>query len=269
MPSLKEKYAFLRENLTGLGRLGVAFSGGVDSTLLLKAAKDVLGENVIALTAKLHSVPEFELCESAKFCESNGIAQVLCEINELEMPEFAQNPPDRCYHCKLKVFSQMKEAAAKLDITHLAEGSNIDDLDDYRPGRRAVLECRVKSPLLDAGLTKADIRELSHQLGLATWDKPAYACLASRIPSGEPITEEKLRMVEKSEGFLISKGIREMRVRIHGDSARIEVAPRNIEKLASPEFRAELVTKLKEFGFRYVSLDLEGYKTGSMNPKGK
>lgn len=267
MPTLEEKFSALKGSLRSMKRVGVAFSGGVDSTLLLSAAHEALGENAIALTAALRSVPEFERREAAEFCAANGIKQITCEIDELKLPEFAQNPSDRCYHCKCAVMDTLIEEASKNKILCIVEGSNTDDLADFRPGRRALKEKGIVSPLLDAGLSKAEIRELSRRLNLPTWDKPAYACLASRIPCGETITEEKLRMIEKAENFLISKGIRAMRVRAHGDLARIETASEDIERLAEPEFRRELTEKLKEFGFRYVALDLSGYKTGNMNPE--
>lgn len=267
MATLEEKYAALKAELGAMGRVGVAFSGGVDSSLLLKVAHDTLGGNAVALSASLRSVPEFERREAAEFCRANSIEQIICEINELELPAFAANLPDRCYHCKLKVLETLKTAAAKRGITQLVEGSNVDDLSDYRPGRRAVIECGVASPLLNAGLTKAEIRELSARLGLSTFDKPAYACLASRIPVGEQITEEKLRRVERAEEYLMSLGIRQMRVRAHNDLARIEVTPESIELLAASPMREELSHRLKALGFRYVSLDLTGYKTGSMNPE--
>lgn len=269
MPSLDEKYALLKSILKSCGKVGVAFSGGVDSTLLLKVAHDVLGDNVVALTASLRSVPEFELREAKDFCAKEQIVHLICEINELSLPEFVQNPPDRCYYCKRNVLANLGQAAELLGVTHIVEGTNADDMGDYRPGRRAVLETGVLSPLLDAGLSKQDIRALSARLGLSTWDKPSYACLASRIACGEPITEEKLRRVEKAEGFLLENGIRQMRVRVHGELARIEVPPESIETIARADFRQALTERFKELGFRYVSLDLEGYRTGSMNPKGE
>ena len=268
MASLEEKYDILKKIIKSYGRVGIAFSGGVDSTLLLKVAHDELGENAVAFTAAQRSVPAFELKDAKDFCKAEGICQVICEINELETPEFVTNPADRCYYCKRNVLSRIIEEAGKLGITQIAEGSNVDDLGDFRPGRKAVLENGVSSPLLEAGLTKDEIRALSKQLNLPTWDKPAYACLASRIVRGESITEEKLRMIEKAEGFLMENGFRQMRVRVHGDLARIEVPPENIDKIAQADFRKALTEKFKELGFRYVSLDLEGYKLGSMNPKG-
>jgi TIGR00268 family protein len=268
MPTSEEKYDILKKTIKNYGKLAIAFSGGVDSTFLLKVAHDVLGENVVAFTAAQRSVPAFELKEADDFCKTEGIRHIVCEINELETPEFAKNPADRCYYCKRNVLSEIFAAAGELGITNIAEGSNYDDLGDFRPGRKAVKEFGALSPLLEAELTKDEIRALSKQLKLPTWDKPAYACLSSRIVRGEVITEEKLRMIEKAEGFLIENGFRQMRVRVHGDLARIEVLPENIEKIAQADFRKTLTERFRELGFRYVSLDLEGYKLGSMNPKG-
>lgn len=267
MSELEEKYEALKKSLLAYEKVAVAFSGGVDSTFLLKTAHDLLGDKAVAFTAALRSVPAFELEEAKAFCKSEGIWLLVCEMNELAVPEFAANAPDRCYYCKRNILRHMGEETAKLNITNLLEGSNVDDLDDYRPGRRAVLECGVISPLLDAGLTKAEIRALSKALGLPTWDKPAYACLASRIPSGETVTEEKLRKVEAAEAFLMANGFHQMRVRVHGELARIEVPAEDIERLARPEFRKVLTEHFEALGFRYVSLDLGGYKVGSMNPK--
>lgn len=267
MQTLEQKFEALKQNINSLGSLGVAFSGGVDSTLLLKVAHDLLGERAIALTAALRSVPEFELREARTFCAAEGIRHIIQDVNELEVPAFSENGPERCYYCKVNVLEHLGAVAREAGFLNIVEGSNTDDLGDYRPGRRAVLEFGVKSPLLEAGLSKAEVRELSARLGLKTWDKPAYACLASRVPSGEIITEEKLRQVEAAEDFLMSKGFRQLRVRVHGDLARIELPPEQIAALAAPELREELVAHFQSLGFRYVSLDLAGYKTGNMNPK--
>lgn len=267
MQTLEQKFEALQENIKSLGSLAVAFSGGVDSTLLLKIAHDLLGNRAIALTAALRSVPEFELREARAFCEAEGIRHILRDINELEVPQFSENGSERCYYCKVNVLEHLGAAAREAGFSNIVEGSNTDDLGDYRPGRKAVLEFGVKSPLLEAGLSKSEVRELSARLGLKTWDKPAYACLASRVPSGEPITEKKLRQVEEAEGFLMARGFRQLRVRVHGDLARIELPPEQIADLAAPALREELVTHLQSLGFRYVSLDLAGYKTGNMNPK--
>lgn len=268
MQTLEQKFEALKENIKSLGSLAVAFSGGVDSTLLLKVAHDLLGDSAIALTAALRSVPEFELREARAFCEDEGIRHIIQDVNELEVPAFSENGPERCYYCKVNVLERLGAAAQEAGFLNIAEGSNTDDLGDYRPGRRAVLEFGVKSPLLEAGLSKAEVRELSARLNLKTWDKPAYACLASRVPSGEPITEKKLRQVEEAEGFLMAKGFRQLRVRIHGDLARIELPPEQIASFTTPALREELVAHFQSLGFRYVSLDLAGYKTGNMNPKG-
>lgn len=268
MQNLEAKLDTLKSIIKNYGKVGIAFSGGVDSTLLLKVAHDLLEDNAVAFTASLRSVPAFELTEADEFCKAEGIRQIVCEINELEIKEFAANPADRCYYCKKNVLSRICSEAQKLGIAHIAEGSNVDDLGDFRPGRKAVEEFGVSSPLLEAGLIKAEIRELSRALNLPTWDKPAYACLASRIVHGETITEEKLRMIEKAESFLMKNGFRQMRVRLHGDLVRIEVPPENIVELVNPDLRNAITRKFKELGFRYVSLDLDGYKMGSMNPTG-
>ncbi len=268
MQTLEKKYEILKKIVRDYGTVGIAFSGGVDSTLLLKVAHDILRENAVAFTAALRSVPAFELKDAEAFCKAEGIRWIVCEINELEIPEFSANPAERCYYCKRNILSKLRETAEGLGITNIAEGSNADDLDDFRPGRKAVIEQGVTSPLLEAELSKDDIRNLSKQLNLPTWDKPAYACLSSRIARGESITEEKLRMIEKAEGFLMENGFRQMRVRMHGDLARIEVPPEDIEALAHSDLRKALVESFRKLGFKYISLDLEGYKMGSMNPTG-
>lgn len=261
------KFEALKSSLAPLGQVAVAFSGGVDSTFLLWTAKQALGEGAVALTARLRSVPEFELRDAGSFCHAQGIRQIVVDIDELSLPAFRDNPPDRCYHCKQNILTHLKKAAGELGVSALAEGSNADDLGDYRPGRRAVLEAGVISPLLEAGMTKTEIRELSRRFGLPTWDKPAYACLASRIPFGEEITEEKLRRVERAEGLLMDLGFREIRVRAHGDMARVESRPEDIQALCRPDVRERLTEALRGLGFRYVSLDLEGYRRGSLNPR--
>ncbi len=255
----------LRAYIKSLGSLAVGFSGGVDSSLLMVVAHDVLGDKAIAVTCTAVFVPDRELREARQFCTERGIRQLTCKVDPLSKENVRHNPPDRCYHCKNMIFSEIKRIAAENGIEYVAEGSNMDDLGDYRPGLRAVEELGITSPLREAELTKSDIRQISRALGLPTWSKPSYACLASRFVYGEDITVEKLQMVDKAEEFLIGKGFVNERVRLHGNLARIEVPAEDIDKLASCDMRKELTSRFKEIGFTYVTLDLQGYQMGSMN----
>lgn len=263
--SICSKLDKLKAYLQSLGHVAVAFSSGVDSTFLLKVAQDVLGDNVIALTAKPYSFPDRELEEAKSFCAGRGIRHFVYRFNEFGIDGFSKNPPDRCYLCKRALFSKMLEIAQGYNISCVAEGSNMDDNGDYRPGMKAVAELNIKSPLREAGLYKKEIRALSRKMGLSTWEKPSFACLSSRFAYGECITEEKLQMADRAEGLLFDKGFSQARVRIHGRMARIEVLPEELEKLVVKDIRQEIVLKLKEYGFTYVSVDLEGYRAGSMN----
>ncbi len=264
--SLDKKMARLRNLLGEMQQVVVAFSGGVDSTFLLKVARDCLGpQNVVALTATSPTYPEFEFEQACQLAREMGVEQIVIESNELEIPGFADNPPRRCYHCKHTLFSLCLEQAQKRGIDTVLDGSNLDDLSDYRPGRDAVQELQVRSPLLEAKLDKAAIRQLSRDLGLRTWDKQAFACLSSRFPYGTKITAERLRQIDTCETFLRENGFRSYRVRYHDTIARIEVAPDEINKILDPKLREELVSTCQQAGFTYVTLDLQGYRTGSMN----
>ncbi len=262
---LQEKYQALLECLKSYGKVAVAFSGGVDSTLLLAAAKEALGDNAVALTARSCLNPERESKEAKEFCKKEGIRQFILDVGDSEIHSFQDNPPDRCYICKKALFTQFVELAQKNQISCVAEGSNMDDMGDYRPGMKAVEELDIKSPLRSAKLTKAEIRQLSKKMGLPTWEKPSFACLASRFPYGERITVEKLHRVEQAEEFLRSLGFRQFRVRIHGNLARIELLPEDISRMLDETMRSQVMTALQNYGFSYVSLDLKGYRTGSMN----
>ena len=265
MGLLQEKNEGLRKLLAGYGRLAVAFSGGVDSSFLLAAAAEVLGDQVLAVTAAPVFVPQRELEEAEAFCRERGIRQVVLPAGELNIDGVRHNPPDRCYHCKKEIFSRIRRAASEEGFRILAEGSNLDDTGDYRPGMRAVRELGVVSPLLEAGLTKAEIRELSRQMSLPTWEKPSFACLASRFVYGEAITENKLHMVEQAEMGLHDLGFRQCRVRIHGMMARIELLPEDMDRFFEKRTRESVNHMLKDLGFKHVSVDLQGYRTGSMN----
>jgi len=263
--TLEAKYDRLRDSLAGYGSLLVAYSGGLDSSLLLKVSHDVLGDRVLAVTALSPTYPGQERAAAEELAKGLGVRLVTVETDELQIVGFADNPPERCYFCKSELFGQLQAIARDEGIAYVADGSNADDVDDYRPGMQAACELGVVSPLKEAGLTKEDIRTLSKRLGLPTWDKPSSACLASRFPYGEAITREKLAMVEAAESFLGELGFRQVRVRHHGTIARIEVAPGAIERLASPAVRAQVVHRLTEIGYDYVTLDCRGYRTGSMN----
>ncbi len=252
--------------ITAYGKALVAFSGGADSSLLLKVCVDVLGAGkVLAVTAASETYTSEELVHAEKFAKKLGVEHVVSRTDELSNPEFSSNTPRRCYHCKSEFYGKVVELARMRRFAHILDGSNVDDQGDYRPGREAAIEHGVRSPLIEAGLGKNDVRELSKSLGLKTWDKPANPCLASRFPYGETITAEKLAMVEKAEAVLQKHGFRGARVRHHGRIARIEVAPEELERLVRGDVRVDISARLKKIGFTWVSADLDGYRMGSLN----
>lgn len=263
--ALDDKLQELKVIIKDLGSVLVAYSGGVDSTLLLKVAKDVLGDKVIAVTARSLTYPIRELNEAKELAGILGVQHIIIDSNELDIPEFSQNAPDRCYYCKSELFSKLHEIARSKGINYVLDGCNLDDLDDYRPGIKAAQKKGVRSPLKEAKINKEDVRKLSAQLGLLTWEKPSVACLASRFPYGDRITEEGLVMVAAAEDFLNSLGFRQLRVRHHGALARIEIPVQDIGKCLEDDVRTRIVKHLKEIGYNYITLDLQGYRTGSMN----
>jgi uncharacterized protein len=264
MEQMEQKYAKLGELLQSLGKVVVAFSGGVDSTFLLKAAMDVLGPTrVLAITADSETYPEWEKHEAIQLAQSLQAPHEVIHTSELNIPGYAENPTNRCYFCKNELFSHLIPIAAERGFEHVIFGAIADDLGEHRPGLQAAHDRGVRAPLLEVGITKAEIRHMSRQFGLATWDKPSFACLSSRIPYGELITQEKLSMIDQAEAFIMQLGFRQVRVRQHEKLARIEVAPKDLAEIVA--VADTVTTKLQEIGYTYVSLDLKGYRSGSLN----
>ncbi len=267
MTGFRDKIKKLKKILAGLDKVAVAFSGGVDSTFLLRVAKDTLGRrNVLAVTATSETYPSSELKEAKVLAKAMGVRHIIIKTKEFKDPRFIKNPPQRCYYCKKELFSEIKKIAKREGFGYIVDASNYDDRKDFRPGSRAAKEKNVISPLKEARLSKKEIRGLSKKFGLSTWDKPSYACLASRIPYYETITREKLKTIEKAESILRGRfGFSQLRVRCHGRIARIEVMPKEIRKFFKGQVASDIAKCFQNLGFKYVTVDLQGYRTGSMN----
>lgn len=262
---LRQKYEQLTDILRRLGSVAVAFSSGVDSTFLVKVAHDVLGSKAVAFTAASDFVPQRDVDDARAFCAQEGIEHHVVPFPILTVPHVRENPKDRCYYCKHALFAHMKELAAEHGLAFVVDGSNLDDDGDYRPGHKALRELAIVSPLHEAGLRKVDIRALSKAFGLPTWDKPSFACLASRFPYGKELTPGGLARVNRAEEFLMARGFRQLRVRAHGDVARIELVPDDIPRFMEKGLREETAAFFRSIGFAYAALDLLGYRTGSLN----
>jgi uncharacterized protein len=268
MKPAQVKLAQLKKTLKKMEKVLIAFSGGVDSSFLLKVALDTLGkENVLAVTADSKTYPREELKDASNLAKDLGLngRHRIIKTSELKLKKFSENPPDRCYYCKSELFSRLKKIAQKNKISYVLDGSNYSDQNDFRPGRKALTELGIRSPLLESGLTKEEIRALSKKLKLPTWNKPALACLSSRIPYGEKITFEKLKRIEKAESFLKNLGFNQLRVRDHNNIARIELEPEELQRSLDESLRKKIYDRLRNLGYSYITLDLLGYRTGSMN----
>jgi uncharacterized protein len=263
--TIEQKWARLKDLLRDMQSAVVAYSGGVDSSLLIKTASEVMGSNMLAVTADSETYPQTELIEAGEFARSLGVRHRILRTDELSTEEFVQNPPERCYYCKKELFSKLKQIADAESFSFVLDGANLDDLNDYRPGSKAAREFGVRSPLREAEFSKADVRSCARMLNLPVWDKPSLACLSSRIPYGTRITLPILKTVQSAEDHLHVLGFRQVRVRHHGQTARIEVGVHDFGRLLDPDTCSQVVSELKTLGYIYVCLDLEGYRTGSMN----
>lgn len=262
---LDNKFLSLKRSINKMGSAVIAFSGGLDSSFLLKVSHDILGENALAVTATSQTYPLWEFEEAVKIAEDIGVRHMIIESNELQIEGFKENSIRRCYYCKKELFSKLSEVAKREGMNYVLDGTNVDDKGDYRPGMEAAKELGVRSPLMEAGLGKQEIRDLSKEMGLMTWDKPSFACLSSRFPYGEEITAEELEVVGKAEQFIKSLGFKQVRVRHHKKLARIEVSPEDMNLLMGSNLKSKIVSELKRLGYIYVTVDLKGYRTGSMN----
>jgi uncharacterized protein len=266
MAQLDEKRDALLQKLRQVGSCAVAFSGGVDSAVVAKAAAVALGDAAMAVTGTSASLAEGELEAAEQLAQMIGIRHVVIATDELSRPEYLQNAPDRCYHCKTELYTQLEGLLPQLGLQAIVNGANADDLGDYRPGMQAASEHRIHSPLAECGITKAEVRELAAAWSLPVWDKPATPCLSSRIAYGEAVTPQRLTMIDRAEQFLRSRGLVNLRVRYHGgDLARIEVPLAELPRLCDAELRHELTAELRRLGFKFVTLDLEGFRSGSLN----
>jgi len=261
----RKKINKLKKILKDMGSLIIAFSGGVDSSFLLKVAENVLGKNVIAVTAKSLTYPKREFEDAKRIARSLNCRQIIIDSNEMKIKEFRNNPKNRCYFCKKELFLKLISIKNKYNFNFVVDGTNYDDLNTFRPGLKALKELGIRSPLAEAGLTKEEIRKYSRLLNLTTWNKPSFACLSSRFPYGEEITKSKLKKIENAEDFLRSLGFRQIRVRYHYPIARIEIEKEEIPKILQSNIREKMIKKLKKIGFEYITLDLEGYRSGSMD----
>ncbi|MGP0566583.1 MULTISPECIES: ATP-dependent sacrificial sulfur transferase LarE [unclassified Nitrospina] len=263
--TLHDKHKRMQAQIAALPGAIVAFSGGVDSTLVLAIAHAALGERVLAVTGRSPSVPERELEASKKLARHIGARHLIVDTGEIHNPDYTANPANRCYFCKTELYDHLKRIASERGLPYILNGTNSDDLGDHRPGLVAADEAKVLSPLADSGMTKQDVRDLSQELGLPTWDKPAMACLASRVPYGQEVTTEKLSMIERAEDVLLAMGLRQVRVRHHGDIARIEAPQDDLPMLLDPEQARIIESKFREIGFQFVTVDILGFRSGSLN----